>query len=232
MIMSSSAGYLFIDVETVPNYDVYMETRSRPDWRFRRGFDPFSGKLITLALQFGFDGNLIILSEWENGEDGILNLFLSYAERRAEEYWRVRSPIYFVGFNTLDFILPFLYSRVWYHEEERLRKGYSSERNFLEKMERCFSLLFRRIPSIDLKQLHLYQQGLQQSFPEQRFFDFNLLRETYGLGRLERLNIADLYYNKEYNKILDYIEKKFVYPVIMKRILESGLVQATAGRER
>ncbi len=52
------------------------------------------------------------------------------------------------------------------------------------------------------------------------------LCSAYGLRtkNMEGKILADFYYNGEYEKIEDYIQREFVYPQLLKKILKDGLV--------
>jgi len=220
-------AYLYFDVETVPAFDsrdeylrlkkmidegkLTRETNKALYYKVMSGArNPQEGKVISIAYALN-DEKPKILREWELTEPSVLQSFYDVADRSTRESLRLEKPITYVGFNILNFDIPFLFCRMQ-HNKIQTSLGTHDAR-----------WLFRRLFqfSLDLLQIHLPLNNF-----ESKGLDHNALCHAYGLPAkpLGGYVLAEFYYRKEYEKIEDYVQCEFVYPEILRRILKEGLV--------
>jgi len=226
--------YVFIDIETVPDYtgkEEYIQLKSMLEsgriaqdsnkyWKFKKGsLDPHKGRVIAITYQKGFKGTTECLKEWKSSEIKILDYFYFHIAALAKEYKRRGEHFYFVGFNIVTFDLPFLFNRMRYYERQKFEKGEQGEAEFLDHVGRRFNLIYRRVPPIDLLQIHLPHNDFRR--PR---LNHNTVFKAYGFETVERGDIKEWYYLGQYSKIEDYIKREFVYPALMEKIINQGLV--------
>ena len=212
---------LFVDIETVPDFSAgqYREVRRRVGsgdlsrssgdrdlfWKFKRGgLNPFEGKVILITYRVDH-AHVFRLKEWELGEAAALRKFyevMSDLQRGpGEDNLRV------VGHNILNFDLFFLYHRMLHHKIDDPKR------------------LHRRIMSgpetVDLLQTHLPLNNHRF-----RGLKHDVLAYAYGFRPKLTLGPEEIphYFEGEYDKILEYSEREFIYPDLFEKILSGGLV--------
>ena len=215
---------IFLDIETVPNYDSPEEFRSiqkkiddgtitknsgdssirKQYWRHDAGgLSPVQGKTIMIAYQVD-DGPIHRLLEWESSERDILKEVYGVFTRYRGTY---DDPLNVIGFNIASFDLPFLYYR-----SQQVLEG-DVDPFWLHK--------YFHAPAIhDIMLIHLPLNGWSRYG-----LNHNAVAKAYGLPvKEERGSVnAGYYYNREFDRILNYAESEFVYPE-MYRKMKSGLV--------
>ncbi len=212
---------LFVDIETAPDFtkEEYFDTKRQIDsgqlhrrsenkdlfWKFERGgLTPFDGKVILITYQIN-DGHVFRLKEWELGEQALLrkfyDLLLDLQRGPGKDWLRI------IGHNILGFDLFFLYNRMKHHK--------ISEEKWL------YQWIMNKPEVIDFLQMHLPLNNLQTRGLKHDVlalaYDFPL-KETLGSG--ETLH----YFQEEFDKIIEYSEKEFIYPQLYEKILKSGLI--------
>jgi len=214
---------LFVDIETAPNFESAEEyfkvrnavesgqlTQNSPDkgnfWKYKMGsLNPFDGKITLITYQIN-DGPAKHLKEWETNESKILNEFYSLLVdlnkyRSDEEHLRI------IGHNILNFDVFFLH--------ERMKKHFPANEKWI------YQWLIRKPEIIDFLQMHLPLNNLQT-----KGLRHNVLAHAYGFEQKETTgeNTIFDYYNKQYDKIIEYSNQEFIYPQLYNKILTSGLV--------
>ena len=174
-------------------------------WKFERGgLTPFDGKVILITYQIN-NGHVFRLKEWELGEQALLrkfyDLLLDLQRGQGGDWLRI------IGHNILGFDLFFLYNRMKHHK--------ISEEKWL------YQWIMNKPEVIDFLQLHLPLNNLQTRGLKHDIlalaYDFPL-KETLGSG--ETLH----YFKEEFDKIIEYSEKEFIYPQLYEKIMKSGLI--------
>ena len=219
---------IFLDIETAPAYNSKEEylliqkgmksgeiTKSSPDWQIKQKFwkrvrgalNPIEGKVIMITYQID-DIYLKHLKEWESSEQKILEEFyvMMSALKGSKE-----DPLNLIGFNITNFNLPFTFVR---SRELEIKNGFHGHDPLW---------LYKRLhtPTIqDILQIHLPLNNWTRYG-----LNHNAVAMAYGLPVKEvRGDVnTEYYYNQEYDKILEYSDKEFVYPQMYKKMKE-GLV--------
>ena len=219
---------IFFDIETVPAYDSreeYLEvqkgmesgeiTKNSPDseikqkfWKRARGaLNPLEGKVILISCQIN-DYSTRQLKEWESSEQQILEELydlISVLKGSKED------PLNLIGFNITNFDLPFVFVR---SRELQIKSGLHGHDPLW---------LYKRLhtPTIqDILQIHLPLNNWTRYG-----LNHNAIAMAYGLPEKEvRGDVnTEYYYNQEYDKIIEYSDKEFIYPQLYKKMKE-GLV--------
>jgi len=212
---------LFVDIETAPSFtaEEYFDAKRRIDsgelsrgsedselfWKFERGgLTPFDGKVILITYRVN-DAHLFRLKEWETGERAMLQRFYDTVvdlQRGSNE-----DRLKIIGHNILGFDLFFLYIRMRHHRiaEERW----------------LYQRIINRPEVVDLLQLHLPLNNHQT-----KGLKHDVLAHAYGFPVKSTLGSGEIphYFAKEYDKIIEYSEREFVYPELFEKIQSGGLV--------
>jgi len=212
---------LFLDIETAPDFNAeeYFKTKNAIDsgqlnknsenkelfWKFERGgLTPFSGKVILITFKTN-NGYVFRLKEWELGEHEILKKFYNHVVELQRGSGEDRLRI--IGHNILGFDLFFLYNRMrHYHIEE-------------EKW--LYQWIINKPEVIDFLQLHLPLNDFQT-----KGLKHDVLAQAYGFPEKETLGSGETlhYFQKDYQKIIEYSEKEFIYPQLYEKIMSGGLI--------
>ena len=214
---------LFLDIETAPNFGSAEEyfkvknavesgqlTQNSPEkdsfWKYKMGsLNPFDGKITLITFQIN-DGPVKHLKEWESNESDILNEFYQSLVdlnkyRSDQEHLRI------IGHNILNFDIFFLH--------ERLKTHFSSNAKWI------YQWLIRKPEIIDFLQMHLPLNNLQT-----KGLRHNVLAYAYGFEQKITTGedtISD-YFNKQYDRIMEYSNQEFIYPQLYSKILNGGLI--------
>ncbi len=214
---------LFVDIETVPDFTDQEYTDAErlaagdtppadPEekeayWKRKNGsLNPFQGKIILITYKIN-NGYVHRLMEWESGERAILvkffNLIKNLQKGPSDDWLQI------IGHNILGFDLLFLYERMKHHGIDDARWIYH--------------YLLKKPDVADILQIHLSANAMQR-----RGLKHDILADAYGLPQKEDQggNMIEQYYNKNYDAILEYSEKEFIYDDIYDRILTKGMVSA------
>ena len=159
----------------------------------------------------------ILLKEWEYGDGGekeILSKFYDFLKEKVETDTYTdkngvkRCALNLSGFNVLGFDLPFLFNRMVLH-------GIDSKQSIYEN-------LFTKPWIVDLMQISV--------FLSDKIGKYNKLAPSNQKMINSKLNISvkeedgkkmSLYYvNKEYNKILKYVDEEFTFNILYCKLKE------------
>ena len=212
---------LFLDIETAPllSKEEYFQTKEKIDsgklnrnsenrdlfWRFDRGgLTPFEGKVILITFKIN-DGHIFRFKEWETGEKEMLKKFYDLIVDLQRGAGNDRLKI--IGHNILRFDLFFIYNRMKYHriEEEKWLHQW-----IINKPE-VIDFLQTHLPLNDFKTKGLKHDVLAHAygFP---------IKSTLGSGEIPH------YFQENYNKIIEYSEREFIYPELYKKIISEGTI--------
>ncbi len=212
---------LFVDIETAPSFtaEEYFELKRRVDsgslsrdsddkklyWKLvRGGLTPFDGKVILITYRIN-NAHTFRLKEWESGEKEILQKFYNtigdLLRGSPEDRLRI------IGHNILGFDLFFLYNRMLHH-------GIAEEGWLYQK-------IINRPEVVDLLQLHLPLNDCQI-----KGLKHDVLAHAYGFPVKSTLGSGEIphYFAKEYDRIIEYSEREFIYPELFAKIRSGGLV--------
>lgn len=192
-------GYFFLDIET------YVSPKDEAS-----GLNPFrpSSKILSIAYNY-YDGFKIkeneirtptILKEWEEGEKGIITKLWNFLRVKIENDENLK----FLGFNILKFDMTYLFGRM-------------QVLNIADKNE-IYEVLYRRPHYIDLGQIsqviskNRFKEFLNVSQKNTNaFFDLPIKK---GTGK----DVSIFYDNKEYDKILEYINEEFCFEQLYSKL--------------
>ena len=211
---------LFLDIETVPDMTAseyadaaermgqgILTKQSDPDtyWKARKGaLNAVDGKVILIAYRLGEHGPVRRLAEWESDEKTILAEFYGVLSK----FQRIRG-FRIIGHNLTRFDLPFLYARMLHHNIDGGREIY---RRLVEGVVVC-----------DTLQMHLPLNGYDIAG-----LRHDTLMHAYGLPVKGTSGGDEIrhYFDGEYEKILEYSEREFLYAELFARMREGGMVSA------
>ncbi len=212
---------LFLDIETAPQFtkEEYLETKKEIDagkldrhsenkdlfWKFNRGgLSPFDGKVILITYKIN-NGHVFRFKEWETGEKEILNKFYDVIVSLQRGGGQDRLKI--IGHNILRFDLFFLYNRMKHHE---IKDDKWLHQWIINKPE-VIDFLQIHLPLNDLKTKGLKHDVLAYAygFP---------VKSTSGSGEISH------YFQKDYDKIIEYSEREFIYPELYEKIMSNGMI--------
>ncbi len=216
---------LFVDIETAPSFtsEEYFELKRQVDsgvlsrdsenrklyWKFERGgLTPFDGKVILITYRVN-NAHTFRLKEWESGEKEILRKFyntvVDLQRGSAEDRLKI------IGHNILGFDLFFLYSRMRHHQ--------------IAEEEQLYQRIINRPEVVDLLQLHLSLNDYQI-----KGLKHDVLAHAYGFPVKSTLGSGEIphYFAGEYDRILEYSEREFIYPELFGKIRSGGLVSREA----
>ena len=211
---------LFLDIESAPNMEKEeffaakreiesgsLTRQSDPAryWKYSVGaLNPYEGKVIFIAYRISSVGHIRRLKEWEDGEEAILKKL--YDTIRTVKNGRLE----FVGHNICGFDLPFLYGRMMHHKIDDPEKLYYN---------------MQKTAAMDFLQMHLplndfHIKGLRH----------DALARAYGLPIKETTGDVEYlhYFRDEFEKIVEYSEREFVYAELYEKIKKDGMVSKEA----
>lgn len=212
---------LFLDIETAPEIskEDYFDIKKQIEsgiltknsenndlfWKFERGgLTPFQGKVILITYQIN-NGHVFRLKEWESSEHDILKKFYNLIVdlQRGQGGDRLR----IIGHNILGFDLFFLYNRMRIHN--------------IEDEKWLYQWIMNKPEVIDFLQLHLPLNELQT-----KGLKHDVLANAYGFTVKKTLGSGEIphYFSEEYDKIVEYSEREFIYPQLYQKILSEGMV--------
>lgn len=214
---------LFLDIETAPDFqsaeeyfsvkaDVESEkiTANSPEkaafWKYKMGaLNPFDGRVTLITYQIN-NGSVNRLKEWETNEASILKQFFNLLQD-LNKYRSIEDHLRIIGHNILNFDIYFLYERM--------------TQLMPDSTKWVYQWLIRKPEIIDLLQLHLPLNNLQT-----RGLKHNVLAHAYGLNSKTTMGADTIsnYFNKDYEKIIQYSTEEFIYPQIYDKIVNDGLV--------
>ena len=188
-------GYFFIDTETYIDKEI-------PE----SGLNPYisSSKVICIAYNYYDEFHLsekhikkpTILKEWETSEADILGKIYTFLKLKidADKHLKI------IGFNNLKFDMTYLFGRLVV--------------NKIASPQEIYDIFYRKPHYIDLGQLsqiisnNKFKEILNISQKDAiKFFD---LPAKKGSGK----DITNFYKNKEFDKIIDYINEEFSFELL------------------
>ncbi|MDA7959131.1 MAG: hypothetical protein MPJ08_00155 [Nitrosopumilus sp.] len=217
---------LFVDIETVPDFgpEEYLRASERAEsgeltresdpalfWKLKTGsLTPFEGRTMLITYQVR-GGHLFRLKEWEEGERAILKKFYDVVmdlQRGKEDKLRI------IGHNVFGFDMMFLYNRILHHK--------------INDPKWVYLWLIRKPLILDLLQMHIPLNSCRS-----KGLKHDALAMAYGLPTKGTSGGGEAahYFRGEYDKVLAYSEREFVYPEMFARIESGGLVGAERLRE-
>ena len=174
-------------------------------WKFERGgLTPFGGKVILIAYRIN-NANIFRLKEWEEGEKGILQRLYNTISNLQRGYGEDRLKI--IGHNILGFDLFFLYNRMLHHK--------------IDEEWRLYQKIINKPEVIDFLQIHLPLNDYRT-----KGLKHDVLAHAYGFSVKRTSGSGEIphYFAKEYDEIIGYSEREFIYPELFGRIQSGGLV--------
>ncbi|WOV93148.1 MAG: hypothetical protein R1F52_00470 [Candidatus Nitrosoabyssus spongiisocia] len=212
---------LFIDIETIPDIkpELYLDSQRRVEsgeltrnseekelyWLSQRGaLNPLEGKVMLITYQIN-DAHIFRLKEWESDEKTILRKFFDILSDLS--YGSSKDRLHIIGHNILSFDIFFLYNR--------MIKKEIFEKKFI------YQRLISRPMFIDFLQMHLPLNNFTS-----RGLKHDVLAHAYQLPTKETQGSGAItdYFEGNFDKILEYSKKEFVYPQMYKKITENGLI--------
>ncbi len=212
---------LFLDIETAPQFtkEEYFKTKEEIDsgklnrhsenrdlfWRFDRGgLTPFDGKVILITYKIN-NGHVFRLKEWEMGEREMLKKFYELLVDLQRGGGEDRLKI--IGHNILRFDLFFLYNRMKHHKIEDEKWLHQWVINKPEVID----FLQTHLPLNDFKTKGLKHDVLAYAY------EFPV-KSTLGSGEILH------YFQEDYEKIIEYSEREFIYPELYEKIISKGMI--------
>ena len=212
--------YLFVDIETVPDLtaDEYFDLRQQVDsgaiskdtgnrdlfWKFKNGaLNPLDGRVSMITYSVG-GSHTFRLKEWELGERETL---LRFYRLLGDLLRGTGETCTIVGHNVLSFDLLFLHGRMRHH-------GIDDDKWLYQRV-------FRGPVIIDLLQLHLPLNGYRL-----RGLKHDVLAHAYGFQVKSSTGAGAIehYFQGDYDSVLQYSEREFIYPDMFAKIQRDGLV--------
>lgn len=214
---------IFVDIETAPIYATKDEFDSvkkgiengtidssnsdpiikKQFWKWKKGgLNPFEGKVIMITYQVN-NGKPWRLLEWKSSEKMILQEFydvISLQKGRKDD------PLNIIGFNIVNFDLPFLYQR---SNQLKIENSFNGH-------DQLWLYKYFHGPTIhDILQLHLPLNNWSRYG-----LNHNAIAKAYDLPTKDQRGDVntEYYYNKEYDRILKYTEDEFIYPQLYEKM--------------
>ncbi len=211
---------LFVDIMTVPdvNSDDYSHTTqaiqagelgtdSDKYWKYMHGALRYThGRVILITYRIN-DLPVLYLKEWEKGERGILKKF--YLLVQDLQRYKKKNPLHIIGHNILSFDMFFMYNRMRIHDIDD---------------EYWLQYWFMNGPLImDLLQVHLPINGMSAVGLKHQ-----ILAHAYGLASESDTdkNMTQCYFSGEYDEILQYSRRAFVYPDMFRMITTGNMISS------
>ncbi len=211
---------LFLDIETAPDMTAseyadagrrmeqgILTKQSDPDtyWKAKKGaLNAVDGKVILITYRLGEHGPVRRLAEWESDEKTILAEFYGMLSK----FQRIRG-FRIIGHNLTRFDLPFLYARMLHHNIDGEREVY---RRLVEGVVVCDTLQMH-LPLNDYDIAGLRHDTLMHAYGLP-------VKGTSGGDEIRH------YFDGEYERILEYSEREFLYAELFARMREGGMVSA------
>ncbi|MBN1328498.1 MAG: ribonuclease H-like domain-containing protein [Candidatus Heimdallarchaeota archaeon] len=144
-------------------------------------------EIVLINLQNGFDGSHEKFLSWESSEKEILEELLQKIQAFPTSG---NNKLQMIGYNTLCFDIPFIINRCIFH---KIR--YFSE---------LYKIFYLDCWQIDLLQVFMSRNNFY-------YLNWNIILKTYGLPETKGSGreIPNWYKNKEYDKILTYVDSEF-----------------------
>lgn len=212
---------LFIDIETAPEFskDEYFAVKKAIEsgklgrqsenkdlyWKFERGgLTPFEGKIILITYKVN-NGHVFRLKEWEIGEKDMLKKFYDLVVDLQKGTGNDRLRI--IGHNILGFDLFFIYQRMRYHK--------------IQDEKWLYQRIINKPEVLDFLQMHLPLNDYQT-----KGLKHDVLAYAYGFPIKSTLGSGEIphYFQEDYEKIIGYSEREFIYPELYEKIRSEGLV--------
>lgn len=221
----AAVATLFLDIETVPDLDgdeyrrlsrmvesgeLTPESDRKEYWKFKKAaLSPLDGRVMLITYQVD-SAHVHRLKEWEDGEREILGRLFGVIDSLQSGKG---DGLRIVGHNILRFDLYFL------HERMRLHK--------IADEGRLYRAVLNRPLVVDFLQMHLHLNEMSG-----KGLKHDVLARAYGLPTksTQGSEEAEHYFAGEYDRILDYSEREFIYPQLYRRIRDGGLVDAATLR--
>ncbi|RNJ77065.1 MAG: hypothetical protein EB828_01860 [Nitrosopumilus sp. D6] len=164
---------------------------------------PFDGRIILITYRIN-DAHIFRLKEWEDGEKGMLEKFYNTVmelQRGKGDKLRI------IGHNILGFDMAFLYNRMVFHK--------------IAEDKWIHHWLLRKPLILDLLQMHMPLNSYRS-----KGLKHDVLAHAYGLPTKDTSggDEAQHYFAKDYEKVLQYSEREFIYPEMFARMESGGMV--------
>lgn len=214
---------LFVDIETIPDMEAaeYLEAAERikrgelgPSsqdshlyWKCTRGALKYTdGRVMLITYQIN-DAPTRRLKEWEAGERVVLEKFYSLLQNLQRH--RSSDSLRIIGHNILAFDMFFLYNRMRLHR--------------LDEEAWLSQWVVNGPITIDFLQMHLPLNGMSA-----KGLKHDVLMHAYGLPTKGSTGDDEIerYFRGDYDHVIGYSEREFVYPQLFRKITEGGLVSA------
>jgi hypothetical protein len=220
-IATMTMSDLFIDIETAPQFssEEYFTVKKAIEsgrltkqsenrdlyWKFERGgLTPFDGKIILLTYKIN-NGYVVRLKEWEIGERELLKKFydLVYDLQKG----KIDDHLRIIGHNILGFDLFFIYQRMRHHS--------------IQEEKWLYQWVINKPEVIDFLQMHLPLNGYKT-----KGLKHDVLAHAYGFPVKSTLGSGEIphYFEGDYEKIIEYSQREFIYPELYEKIRSDGLV--------
>ena len=213
----------FLDIETVPDMqaDEYAEASRRVGsgdlgpgsadselyWKYAKGALKYTvGRTALVTYQVDRAPTRRLL-EWKDGEEAVLKKLYTVIQDLQRD--RGDDPLRIIGHNILGFDLFFLYNR--------MRILGIDEEAWL------YNWVINGPVAVDFLQIHLPLNGMSA-----KGLKHDVLAHAYGLPTKDTSggDEAGHYFRGEYQKILEYSRREFVYPEMFWKIVADGLVSS------
>ncbi|MGC9781338.1 MAG: ribonuclease H-like domain-containing protein [Candidatus Heimdallarchaeota archaeon] len=156
-----------------------------------------NNEIVLVSLQNGINGEHEMLLSWESNEKEILEELLL----RISNFPLIgNNKPQIIGYNSLKFDIPFIICRCIYHK--------------ILPYNELYKIFYRNCWHIDLLQVFMSRNNFY-------YQKWNNILKAYGFPATKGSgsNIPEWYNNKEYDKILKYVDSEFKHmPYIYSRI--------------
>ena len=190
-------GYLFLDIET------YIDKENEDT-----GLNPYYPNSKVISIAFNYYNSFILTEkdiipptthkEWKSNEKEILVKFYNFIKDKVKSDKHIK----LVGFNHIKFDLPYLFSRLVYHN--------------VDTPSEIHKVLFQLPHHIDLAQISMITSQRMNKKKEfynvnhndiNKFFDLKLKEENAK-------KLSEYYRNGKFELIEDYITQEFNFEII------------------
>ena len=156
-----------------------------------------NNEIVLISMQNGIDAKHEMLLSWESNEKEILKEFI----KRITNFPSIgNKKLQIIGYNTLKFDIPLIICRCIFHD--------------ILQYNELYKLFYRDCWQIDLLQVFMSRNNFY-------YQKWNNILIAYGFPATKGSgsDIPGWFNNKEYDKILSYVESEFKYmPYIFSRI--------------
>ena len=203
-------GFLFLDIES------FVDPQEE-----RSGLNPFykNSKVFGIAYNY-YPLNAApssaqikpptFLYEWEVGsEKELLSTFFS----NLKEIYQKDTMLKIIGFNHLAYDLPYLFSRMQFHE--------------IDNQKTLFDALFSLPRHIDLAQLGMAVSELTKRDADFRCISQKVINSYYDIPVKEDngKDLSKYYLDKNFDKIKKYCSEEFTFELLYQSLLEHFIIQ-------